>query len=399
MKNQYFGDEKDYLTYGLLRAIARSSGLRIGVAWMLTPNETNREGELRTYLTPTQRLLWEHHDPELYEQLTKIAEAGRRVDLAQEWNLIPGASYDQTIIPGDARARTVVFSRLFERLKECEILFFDPDNGLETQNTAHGIKRSAQHLYWNEVEQAYTRQHHSLLIFQHFPRRGRTEYLEERAVEIAQHLGIARVDWFQTAQVAFFLAARPEHAAALEKVPTQVLTHWRGRISHGVFPTPLEPAPVQADPPGTQAQVHGPEASAQVISDLTLYVWPERYAVYRLPPDAALPDWANGRLVSITRTPAELSIVCAEREARPAGYPGSGKMKVETGWRILQVAGPLAFHLTGVLAGLTAPLAQAGISLFAISTFDTDYLLVKELNLEAAIRTLRAAGKRVERND
>lgn len=386
MKNQYFGDEKDYLKYGLLRVIMRSSGLRIGVVWMLTPNQPNREGELRTYLTSAQRLLWEHHDPELYEQLGKVTE--RNVVLAQEWNLIPGASYDPELIPGDAQARAVVFQRFFERLKDCEILFFDPDNGLETQSIAHGIKRSPQHLYWDEVMQAYTQHHCSLLIFQHFPRRVRAEYLAERAQELAQHLGIERVDWFQTTQVAFFLAARPEHAAALGKVPVQVLARWRGRITHGVYLVPPEPAEALTPGPSAECETQ-PDARAQVVTSLLLHVWPERYAVYRLAPDAALPDWATGRMVSITRTPAELSIVCAANMA-PAGT------QAETGWCILEAAGPLDFSLTGVLAGLSAPLAQAGISLFAISTYDTDYLLVKEHTLDAAIRTLRAAGNRIE---
>ncbi len=404
MKNQFFGDEKDYLTYGLLRAIARSSGLRIGVAWMLTPDQANGDGELRTYLTPTQRLLWEHHDPELYQQLARVAEVGRSVDLAQAWNLIPGASYDPTVIPTDGRARAAVFRRLFERLHDCEILFFDPDNGLETPAIVHGARRSPQHLYWDEVKEAYTRQQHSLLIFQHFPRRGRAEYLAERAQELTRHLGIARVDWFQTAQVAFFLAARPEHAAALEKAPVEVQAHWRGRITHGIFPGPGD----QAETPGSnlQGMAPGPEPGVETQetaspgkaaqSGYTLHLLPGRYAVYRFPPDAALPGWADGELVSITRTPDELSVVCAEHDSNPGAAAG---MRVEAGWRVLRVAGPLDFSLTGVLSALSTPLAQAGIPIFAISTYDTDIIMVKEPTLEAAVRALRAAGNRVEWNE
>jgi len=80
--------------------------------------------------------------------------------------------------------------------------------------------------------------------------------------------------------------------------------------------------------------------------------------------------------------------VCAEGLA-PEGT------KCESGWRIFQVAGPLEFSLTGILAAIAAPLANAGVSIFAISTFDTDYVLVKEENLARAVEALRGAGQHV----
>jgi uncharacterized protein len=120
------------------------------------------------------------------------------------------------------------------------------------------------------------------------------------------------------------------------------------------------------------------------VSDLRLL--PHRFAVCRLAADAAVPAWATGGLfTSITRTPDELSVVCAEGLA-PEGT------RCEGGWRIFQVAGPLDFSLTGVLAAIATPLAQAGVSIFAISTFDTDYVMVKEENLAKAVEALRAAG-------
>jgi hypothetical protein len=115
-----------------------------------------------------------------------------------------------------------------------------------------------------------------------------------------------------------------------------------------------------------------------------LRVLPGRSAICRLAADAAVP----ASFFSVTRTPDELSIVCLEAEA-------SKGAKAENGWRTLQVIGPLEFSLTGILAAIAAPLAAAGVSIFAISTFDTDYVLVKEENLAKAVDTLRAAGHRV----
>src|SRR5262249_39354445 len=117
------------------------------------------------------------------------------------------------------------------------------------------------------------------------------------------------------------------------------------------------------------------------------------FAVCKLPAGSPVPSWATeGNLFSITGTADELSIVCRQ-EAVPAGVVHEGD------WRCLRVAGAMPFTLVGVLAALTTPLADAGISLFAVSTFDTDYLLVKVEDLERAKAALRAAGHTVDQGD
>ena len=121
------------------------------------------------------------------------------------------------------------------------------------------------------------------------------------------------------------------------------------------------------------------------VSSITLEVLPGSMAICRLDADADVPDWVTGEVVSITRTPDELSIVCSEDNV-------PHDVKSETGWRCLQVAGPLDFSLVGVIASLTGTLAAASISVFVISTFDTDYVLVKESDLKAAIGSLSKAG-------
>lgn len=118
---------------------------------------------------------------------------------------------------------------------------------------------------------------------------------------------------------------------------------------------------------------------------MNLTLLPGRYAVCRLAPDAPVPAWAAGAFVSVTRTPDELSVVCDE-----AGVPAD--VRHLSGWCCLQVQGPLDFALTGVLSGLAAPLAADGVSIFAVSTFDTDYLLVRAAQLDAACAALEAAG-------
>jgi len=124
---------------------------------------------------------------------------------------------------------------------------------------------------------------------------------------------------------------------------------------------------------------------------MNLSLHKDRYAVCQLPPEASVPEGIPipAGFLSITRTNEELSIVCAESTV-PVG------VKQEPGWRMFKVEGPLAFGLTGVLASITAPLAEAQISVFSIATFNTDYVLVKEAQVAEAVRALQAAGHTVK---
>ena len=116
------------------------------------------------------------------------------------------------------------------------------------------------------------------------------------------------------------------------------------------------------------------------------------FAIVRLAPDSPLPLWATeGDFVSITRTSDELSVVC------PADRVPNGTV-AETGWRVLKVNGVFALSEVGVLATLSASLAAAEVSLFVISTFETDYLLVNEKQLDDAIAALRATGHRIDQS-
>ena len=117
---------------------------------------------------------------------------------------------------------------------------------------------------------------------------------------------------------------------------------------------------------------------------------PGRLSVARLPGTAALPAWADGPgFVTITRRQGELSIVCADDRV-------PSTVRAERGWRALEVEGPIDFQVVGLIHGLTGPLARAGISVFAVATFDTDLVLVREETLNRAVHALRDAGYVVE---
>ena len=113
-----------------------------------------------------------------------------------------------------------------------------------------------------------------------------------------------------------------------------------------------------------------------------------RYAVVRLDPDAPLPGWASagaGDFFSITRTDDELSVVCRQ-ERVPAGVVGSAD------WSCMKLVGPFAFDDAGIVAAVTSTIARAGLGVFVVSTYDTDHLLVKAADFDAAVSALLADG-------
>jgi hypothetical protein len=121
-----------------------------------------------------------------------------------------------------------------------------------------------------------------------------------------------------------------------------------------------------------------------------LYALDDLYAVVRLEPDADIPSWArSGHFWSVTRSDSELSVVCPQEQV-------PSDASAERGWCAFEVAGPLDFSLTGVFASLVTPLADEDIPLFVVSTFETDYLLVREHDLHRSVAALTSAGHSVD---
>ena len=121
---------------------------------------------------------------------------------------------------------------------------------------------------------------------------------------------------------------------------------------------------------------------------LTIKVFEETLGVCRLDKNAQVPDWAKGDFLSVTRTSDELSIVCCQKNIPE-------QVKCEQGWRYFRIEGILDFTQVGILSSLSGTLARPGISIFAISTYDTDYILVKEQELDRAVEALRLEGYHV----
>jgi hypothetical protein len=126
------------------------------------------------------------------------------------------------------------------------------------------------------------------------------------------------------------------------------------------------------------------------IPSLSLLVVPGRYAICRLDLSAPFPPWpVAGELFAVARTKDEMSVVCPEETVPPGTH-------CEIGWRCFRVAGAIPFSAVGILADLTTALAEARISVFALSTFDTDCLLVRDTEFSTACEVLRGRGHVIE---
>jgi hypothetical protein len=123
---------------------------------------------------------------------------------------------------------------------------------------------------------------------------------------------------------------------------------------------------------------------------LTLDLLEENFVICRLSPSSSLPSWAfTGPFISITKTNDELSIITIDDNRLPKD------IQCERNWKCFKLKGPFPFDMTGVLSSILNPLAKADIAILAISTFDTDYVMIKEKNLQIAIDVLKQNGHTV----
>ena len=229
MKNQFFGDVNDFRKYGLLRTIQRASALSIGVCWFLTADDGGADGELRKYLTQPNR--WRNYDSELFDKLQRLLDPDvrRSVSHAQTWDVVPGAVYFEDLLRDSRSARLAYFEAARNALSNCDLIFVDPDNGIEIPSTKLGGSRSSKYVYWTELHAIYAAGH-SILIYQHFPRVVRERFIPFLSGRLGEELPESAVAAFATPYVVFFLVQQLKHADALDCAARAVAQQWMGQI-------------------------------------------------------------------------------------------------------------------------------------------------------------------------
>ncbi|TVQ95663.1 MAG: hypothetical protein EA399_17320 [Desulfovibrionales bacterium] len=231
MKNQYFGDINDYRKYGLLRAIAQCSRLRLLVAWMLTPDDGSTDGKFISYLdNPTK---WAHHDPVLFQRLKELVDSNQQcqVHMIETSDLIRIAGYFSAKVPDAALERLSWFKSLMDEARVHDFVFLDPDNGLEVKSRPYGAKNSSKFLYWREVEALWS-SGKSLLIYQHFIREKRTTFIQRMLEALRRATPGSFVEAFSTPHVVFLMALQPSHHSIHWPVVNNVQERWAGQIQH-----------------------------------------------------------------------------------------------------------------------------------------------------------------------
>lgn len=213
MKDQYVGDVNDYLKYALLRAVVASDELV--VAWMLTASDGRMDGQRLGYLN--QPAVFRHLDPTLFDQLGSLVRSNRRTVAAVEASgVLENATYLSDVLEDDLGSRESYFESLRSLAQGRRMVFFDPDNGLEVLSVARGRRSSSKYLYWLEAATMF-REGHSLVIYQHFPRRPRHAFLETWFQRGQNKLGCETVVAFTTSHTAFLIIPQPAHAEGLSQ--------------------------------------------------------------------------------------------------------------------------------------------------------------------------------------
>lgn len=250
MKNQYFGDVNDFRKYGLLRILTgqiasqndnnpKNKLLSLAVCWMLTPDDNNSKGNRphgnRTnYLNIPQPNVYSNLDNKLYNYLIKLDIANgknRNVKSACHDNCLKISScFYSDHVPHGKHSRTEYFSKFIKEIHEVDIVFFDPDNGMNVMSQRYGTINSPKYLYWCELIASYW-SGHSIVLYQHFgrPTGGRELFIKNMAIELKRSIGIDEIYSFKSSHVVFFLLPQNRHRDVLDEHIEYLREKWSRR--------------------------------------------------------------------------------------------------------------------------------------------------------------------------
>ena len=243
MKNQYVGDINDYRKYGLLRILSKLDKVRMAVCWMLTQDDQRSDGGKTAYLQKPDR--WKDYDKELFDSLSQCLKdpKKRNVQWVKNAKILPDSTvFYSPWVPKNERKRKDYFSRLYKRLSAppdsaptCNLVFFDPDNGLEIKSKRRGRIGSCKYLYMDEIKRTFGRRF-SLLIYQHFPREKRDLFIERRATELIELTQAKKVFSLRTGHTVFFLVPLPGFEDDFQGQCKKVTEVWGAEIQIACWP-------------------------------------------------------------------------------------------------------------------------------------------------------------------
>lgn len=225
MKNQYFGDFNDYIKYSLIRNLSGEGDLRTSICWLLTYDEETTDGNKRKYLE--QSNMWRAYDPVVFDFLSMTLEKRikRNTQLVEKSSLLPNIEFFNDLIEDDAEKRELFFQRFSQLSHASDLIFFDPDNGLEIKSVQKGKRNSSKYVFWDEVRTFYEKGH-SIMIYQHFPRQKRNKYIENVIEKADQILSPGNIITYSTPYVLFLLLIQLKHDNKLMINSKKIARSW-----------------------------------------------------------------------------------------------------------------------------------------------------------------------------
>ena len=377
MKNQYVGDIGDYGKYGLLRFLA-GHGIKIGVNWYLTKNDESADGKFTDYLKrPEERI----YDPVLFDVLKEVAgRSDKDVNMIEQAGIIPGACFFGEYLKSsslEVHAREMVRRLWFNNstllLKDADLIFADPDNGISYRKTAK-TKDSEKYILPKEVVDYYD-SGRNVVFYCHKGRRKEEDW-EQAKVQIRDYIRDAQilaVTFHRGTQRSYIFVLHPDCYLEYERILTAFLDSVWGEVFTWE---------------DVEGNVLPAEYSSENENKILLEPLDCRFSVCKVNDYSGI-DLTQPFCFTGT-TDEENSLVC------PEALVPDNTTERDDGWKGFRIIGQLDFSLIGILAGISKVLASNGIGIFAISTYNTDYILTKEENFEKSLKVLKNAGYKIK---
>jgi hypothetical protein len=222
MKNQYIGDINDFHKYALLRSLGGAMEGRVRICWMLTAPDDRSDGLRLGYLDDPPQ--FRAFDTTLFDVLKRLVSNDERsIETLEASLILSGASFHSQILTDDREARESYFASLQTTLEPNELVFFDPDNGMEVPSVRKGTRKSAKYIYWEELSSVLG-DGRAICVYQHFPRRPRQAFvagLLDRFRALAEeHVAFA----VTSSWVAYLVCAPPGSADSLVNAATEIVS-------------------------------------------------------------------------------------------------------------------------------------------------------------------------------
>ena len=230
MKNQYFGDIYDYIKYGLLRQLSCCGKVSTAVCWMLTENDDRRDGHRVNYLQKPEA--WRSFDPPVFDCLRAavLERKERNLKALEESGLLSNTIFYSPLLTDGSDERRTYFDGFLAFSRGRELVFFDPDNGLEIKSVKYGRKGASRYLFLREVSQSFSAGH-SLLVYQHMPPKPRGPFISDQVSSLIRESGSESVYVFHTQRVAFFLVPQSEQLSQFAEIASRVKINWGGLLN------------------------------------------------------------------------------------------------------------------------------------------------------------------------